>query len=131
MGRAARHINGTAILYADVTTHSMRLAIEETERRRRKQVAYNAARGITPRGVTKRIKDIIEGVYDYETARSQLKAAQEDARFQAMGEKELTRELKRLEREMLDCARNLEFERAAQLRDRLKALKERLFIEAA
>ena len=131
IGRAARHINGTAILYADVTTDSMRRAIEETERRRGKQVAYNAARGITPKGVTKRIKDIIEGVYDHETARSQLKAAQDDARYESMGEKELTRELKRLEKEMLDCARNLEFERAAQLRDRLKALKERLFIEAA
>jgi excinuclease ABC subunit B len=131
IGRAARHINGRAILYADVTTDSMRRAIEETDRRRRKQVAYNVARGITPKGVTKRIKDIIEGVYDHETARNQLKAAQEDARYEAMGEKELTRELKRLEKEMLDCARNLEFERAAQLRDRLKALKERLFIEAA
>ncbi len=131
IGRAARHINGRAILYADVTTDSMRRAIEETDRRRRKQVAYNVARGITPKGVTKRIKDIIEGVYDHETARSQLKAAQEDARYGTMGEKELTRELKRLEKEMLDCARNLEFERAAQLRDRLKALKERLFIEAA
>src|SRR5262245_44639433 len=131
IGRAARHINGTAIMYADRVTGSMRQAIEETERRRRKQLAHNAARGITPRGVTKRIKDIIEGVYDYETARSQLKAAQENARFEAMGGKELTRELKRLEREMLDCARNLEFERAAELRDRLKALKERLFIEAA
>jgi len=111
-------------------TDSMRRAIDETDRRRRKQVAYNAARGITPKGVSKRIKDIIEGVYDHETARSQLKAAQEDARYEGMGEKELTREVKRLEKEMLDCARNLEFERAAQLRDRLKALKQRLFISA-
>jgi excinuclease ABC subunit B len=131
MGRAARHINGTAILYADVTTDSMRRALDETERRRRKQVAYNAARGITPKGVSKRIKDIIEGVYDYETARSQLKSAQAEARYDAMGEKELTREVKRLEKEMLDCARNLEFERAAELRDRLKALKQRLFVDAA
>jgi len=131
IGRAARHINGAAILYADRVTDSMRRAMDETKRRRDKQVTYNAARGITPKGVSKRIKDLIEGVYDHETARTQLKAAQDDARYDAMGEKELTREVKRLEKEMLDCARNLEFERAAQLRDRLKALKERLFIRAA
>jgi excinuclease ABC subunit B len=99
--------------------------------RRRKQIAYNAARGITPRGVTKRIKDIIEGVYDHEEARRQLKAAQTEARYGSMDEKALTREVKRLEKEMLDAARNLEFERAAQLRDQLRALKQRLFIEAA
>jgi excinuclease ABC subunit B len=131
IGRAARHINGTAILYADRVTDSMRRAIDETERRRAKQEQYNAARGITPRGVSKRIKDIIEGVYDHETAVVQRKAAQDAARYETMNEKELTREVKRLEKEMLDSARNLEFERAAQLRDRLKALKERLFIETA
>jgi excinuclease ABC subunit B len=128
IGRAARHVNGTAILYADTVTDSMRRAIDETERRRRKQKAYNAARGITPRGVTKRVKDIIEGVYDHEEARSQLKAAQAEARYETMDEKELTREVKQLEKSMLDAARNLEFERAAQLRDQLKALKERLFM---
>jgi excinuclease ABC subunit B len=131
IGRAARHLNGTAILYADTVTDSMRRAIGETERRRGKQVAYNEARGITPKGVSKRIKDIIDGVYDHESARSQLKAAQDDARYEAMSDKELTREVKRLEKEMLEAARNLEFERAAELRDRLKALKQRLFIEAA
>ncbi|MBI2296560.1 MAG: UvrB/UvrC motif-containing protein, partial [Betaproteobacteria bacterium] len=131
MGRAARHINGTVILYGDVVTGSMRRAIDETERRRRKQTGYNAARGITPKGVTKRIKDILEGVYDHEAAREDLKAAQEQARYEVMNEKELGRELKQLEKEMLECARNLEFERAAQLRDRLKALKQRLFLEAA
>ena len=131
IGRAARHINGTAILYADAETDSMRRAIDETERRRRKQSAYNRARGITPTGISKRVKDIIEGVYDHEAARSQLKAAQSQARYEAMSEKDLTREVKRLEKEMLDAARNLEFERAAELRDRLKQLKERLFIEAA
>jgi excinuclease ABC subunit B len=131
IGRAARHINGTAILYADVETNSMRRAISETERRRSKQTAYNAARGITPVSVSKRVKDIIEGVYDHETARSQLKAAQNQARYDAMSEKDLTREVKQVEREMLEAARNLEFERAAELRDRLKGLKERLFVEAA
>jgi excinuclease ABC subunit B len=131
IGRAARHINGTAILYADSMTDSMRRAIDETERRRTKQGAYNAARGITPTGVSKRVKDIIDGVYDHETARSQLKAAQNQARYDAMSEKDLTREVKRLEKEMLGAARNLEFERAAELRDRMNTLKQRLFIEAA
>ncbi len=131
MGRAARHINGAAILYADKVTNSMRRAMEETDRRRRKQTAHNVAHGITPIGVTKRIKDIIEGVYDHEEARSQLKAAQAQERYETMSEKALTQELKRIEKDMLDAARNLEFERAAQLRDRVKALKQRLFIDAA
>jgi excinuclease ABC subunit B len=131
IGRAARHINGSAILYADRVTDSMRRAMDETERRRRKQTAYNAARGITPIGISKRIKDIIEGVYDHEEARTQLKAAQTQARYETMDEKALTRELKQLEKAMLEAARNLEFERAAQLRDQLRALKERLFIEVA
>ena len=128
IGRAARHINGRAILYADTMTDSMRRAIGETERRRGKQLTYNAARGITPKGVSKRIKDIIEGVYDHEEARDQLKAAQAEARYASMDEKALTREVKQLEKAMLDAARNLEFERAAQLRDQLKTLKEKLFM---
>jgi excinuclease ABC subunit B len=131
MGRAARHINGSAILYGDKVTDSMRRAIGETERRRGKQLAYNAAHGITPRGVSKRIKDIIEGVYDHEEARTQLKAAQAEARYASMDEKSLTREVKQLEKAMLDAARNLEFERAAQLRDQLKMLKEKLFLGLA
>ena len=131
IGRAARHLNGTAILYADVVTDSMRRAMGETERRRAKQIAYNQARGITPKGISKRVKDIIDGVYDQEAAREELRAAQNEARYEAMNEKDLTRELKRLEREMLAAARNLEFELAAQLRDQLKVLRERLFIAAA
>jgi excinuclease ABC subunit B len=131
VGRAARHLNGTAIMYADAVTDSMQRAIDETERRRAKQIAYNEVRGITPRSVQKRIKDIIDGVYDHESARQELKAAQNQARYRQMGEKDLTREVKRLEKEMLDAAKNLEFERAAHLRDELKALKERLFIKAA
>jgi excinuclease ABC subunit B len=131
IGRAARHLNGTAILYADVVTESMKRAIGETDRRRVKQVAYNELHGITPIGVQKRIKDIIDGVYDHESARQGQRAAQNQARYEHMGEKDLTRELKRLEKEMLDAAKNLEFERAAQLRDELKALKDRLFIKAA
>jgi excinuclease ABC subunit B len=128
IGRAARHINGSAILYGDTVTNSMRRAIDETERRRGKQIAYNAAHGITPKGVSKRIKDIIEGVYDHEEARSQLKAAQSEARYASMDEKALTREVKQLEKSMLEAARNLEFERAAQLRDQLNSLKDKLFM---
>ena len=127
IGRAARHINGMAILYADKMTDSMRAAIGETDRRRAKQVAYNARMGITPVGVTKRIKDIIDGVYDVDEERKQLKAAQAQSKYEAMPEKDLERELKRLEREMLDAARNLEFEKAAELRDHLYRLKEKLF----
>jgi excinuclease ABC subunit B len=127
IGRAARHINGTAILYADKMTDSMKGAINETDRRRTKQVAYNERMGITPVGVTKRIKDIIDGVYDVDEERKQLKAAQAHSRYEAMPEKDLERELKRIEREMMDAARNLEFEKAAELRDHLYRLKEKLF----
>jgi excinuclease ABC subunit B len=127
IGRAARHINGKAILYADRITGSMERAIGETERRRAKQQAHNIAHGITPTGVSKRIKDIIDGVYDIETAQRELKAAQEMASYRHLDEKTLTREIKQLEKEMLACAKNLEFERATLLRDRLKELKHLLF----
>ena len=127
IGRAARHLNATAILYADSITGSMRRAIDETERRRKKQMRYNLERGITPKGVSKRIKDMIDGIYDSQLAQQQLKAAQSEAVYRGMSEKELTREVKRLEKEMLACAKNLEFERAAELRDQLKELKQRLF----
>ena len=131
IGRAARHINGKAILYADRITESMRKAMDETDRRRTRQVAHNLANGITPIGVTKRIKDIIDGAYNQEGARLELKAAQNKARYDAMGTKEMTREIKRVEKDMLDAARNLEFEKAGQLRDELHVLKQRLFIDAA
>ena len=127
IGRAARHINGTAILYADKMTDSMKGAIGETTRRRDRQLAWNEKMGITPKGVTKRIKDIIDGVYDIDEERKQLKAAQAHNKYEAMPEKDLERELKRLEKEMLDAAKNLEFERAAELRDRLVQLKQKLF----
>ncbi len=127
IGRAARHIHGAAILYADAPTDSMRRAIGETERRRAKQIAFNAAHGIEPRGVSKRIKDIIDGVYAPDEARGQLRAAEEQARYEAMTEKELAREIRRLEKEMLDHARNLEFEKAAAARDRLLTLKRAVF----
>ena len=127
IGRAARHINGAAILYADRITDSMRRAIGETERRRAKQIAYNEERGITPVGISKRIKDIIEGFYDRDQAQFDLKAAQDQARYEAMSEKQLAREIKRLEKQMLDHARNLEFEKAAQARDQLTELRKSVF----
>jgi excinuclease ABC subunit B len=131
IGRAARHLNGKAILYGDRITDSMSRAISETERRRTKQLAHNLAKGITPIGVQKRIKNIIDGIYDRDSAREGLKAAQNQARYDQMGDKEMTREIKRVEKEMLAAARNLEFERAAQLRNELHALKQRFFINAA
>jgi excinuclease ABC subunit B len=127
MGRAARHLNGTAILYADKVTESMRKAMAETERRRAKQIEFNTEHGITPRGVVKRIKDIIDGIYDSETAGRELKAAQEAARYEAMSEKALAKEIKRLEKAMQEHAKNLEFEEAAAARDELFHVKQLAF----
>ncbi len=127
IGRASRHINGMAILYADKMTDSMTAAIGETERRRARQLAWNEKMGITPIGVQKRIKDIIEGVYDPDEAKKEQRAAQARAKYEAMPEKDLERELKQLEKQMLDAAKNLEFEKAAELRDRLHELKQQLF----
>ncbi len=128
IGRAARHLHGTAILYADRVTDSMHRAIDETARRRTRQIAFNAAHGITPRGVQKRIKDIIDGVYDADASRQELKAAQTVAAYSVMDEKALTRQVKKLEKEMMAAAKNLEFEKAAELRDQLKELKQALFM---
>jgi excinuclease ABC subunit B len=127
IGRAARHLHGTAILYADRITDSMRRAIAETERRRARQIAFNAEHGIQPKSVTKRIKDIIDGVYDSATAATELKAAQEAAKYEAMSEKSLAKEIKRLEKAMQDHARNLEFELAAAARDELFRVRELAF----
>ncbi|HKY02329.1 MAG TPA: excinuclease ABC subunit UvrB [Burkholderiales bacterium] len=127
MGRAARHINGMALLYADRMTDSMKRAIAETERRRNVQIAFNELHAITPIGVSKKIKDIIDGVYAVGDARAELKAAEEQARYEAMTEKQLGREIKRLEKQMLEHARNLEFEKAAQARDQLSELKRKAF----
>ncbi len=127
IGRAARHINGAAILYGDRVTKSMQKAIDETRRRREKQVAFNTEHGIVPRGISKKIKDIIDGVYDAGAAQSELKAAQQQAVYEAMDQKTLAREIKRLEKMMLECAKNLEFEKAAAARDELFRLREQVF----
>jgi excinuclease ABC subunit B len=127
IGRAARHINGTAILYADRVTNSIQSAIGETDRRRTKQVAHNAANSITPTGIVKRIKDLIDGVYDPDASEAGYAAAQQEARYEAMSEKQVAREIRALEKKMLEHAKNLEFEEAAQVRDRLAELKKRIF----
>jgi len=131
IGRAARHINGKALLYADNMTDSMKLAIGETDRRRAKQVAFNLEHGIEPKGISKRIKDLIDGVYSAEDAKDAKEAraiAREDEKVESLGEKQLDKRIRNLEKEMLDAARNLEFERAAQMRDELKRLRDRLMM---
>ena len=127
IGRAARHLNGMAILYADQLTGSMRAAIEETERRRNKQLAFNVENGIVPKGIVKRIKDIIDGVYNVDEVEGRHIVSSETARYEAMSERELGKEIKRLEKEMVDSAKNLEFEKAAHSRDELFRLRQRVF----
>jgi excinuclease ABC subunit B len=127
IGRAARNINGKAILYADRITDSMQRAIGETERRRAKQIAFNAANGITPRSIKKHIKEMIDGVYSAQDDRRKLKALEESAEVEALSEKDLSKRIKLLERQMLEHARNLEFEKAARLRDQLSLLREQAF----
>jgi excinuclease ABC subunit B len=130
IGRAARNLHGRAILYADRITESMRKAIGETERRREKQVAHNLAHGITPRSIVKQVKDLIDGVYSEKTGR-EMERLEQDAMQRAMveemSEKDISREIKRLEKLMLEHARNLEFEKAARVRDQLSLLKKQAF----
>jgi excinuclease ABC subunit B len=127
IGRAARHVNGRAILYADKITESMKLAIGETERRRNKQIAHNLAEGITPRSISKLVREMIDGVVSDKTAKDDLKNARAAAEVEAMSEKDLGRRIKLLEKQMLEHARNLEFEKAARLRDQLALLREQAF----
>ena len=127
IGRAARNVRGKAILYADKITDSMRRAMGETERRRTKQIAFNKLHGIEPKGVQKRIKDIIDGVYDVKEKRQEMQVEQERARYEDMSEKDLAAEIKRLEKQMNAEAKNLEFEKAASTRDRLTKVKEMAF----
>jgi excinuclease ABC subunit B len=130
IGRAARNMQGKAILYADRVTDSMARAIGETDRRRERQTAHNTRLGITPQAIVKKVRDLIDGVYS-EKAGKEAQRLEQQAQLQAQledwSEKDLAREIKRLEKHMLDCARNLEFEQAARARDQLKTLKTRVF----
>ncbi len=127
IGRAARHLNGRAILYADKMTESMKKAIGETERRRAKQIAHNELNGITPRSIVKQVRDLIDGVYSEKASKEMEKQELQRALTQDMSEKDVAKEIKRLEKLMLEHARNLEFEKAARLRDQLALLKEQAF----
>ena len=130
IGRAARNLNGVAILYADQMTDSMKRAIDETERRRAKQIAFNEAHGIVPKGVNKKIKDMIDGVYSNAAQKAMGEGLVDEAataKVEAMSEKQISKEIKRLEKLMVDHAKNLEFEKAAQVRDQLHVLKQQAF----
>jgi len=130
IGRAARNVQGRAILYADKITDSMQRAMGETQRRRARQVAHNTAHGITARSIVKQVRDLIDGVYS-EKAGKEAEKLERDAMARAqveeMSEKDISREIKRLEKLMLEHARNLEFEKAARVRDQLAILKEQAF----
>ena len=130
IGRAARNLNGRAILYADRITDSMSRAMSETERRRNKQIAHNLEHGITPKSIVKQVRDLIDGVYSEKAGKEMARLendAMQRAKVEDMSEKDISREIKRLERQMLDHAKNLEFEKAAQVRDQLGILKEQAF----
>lgn len=126
-GRAARNLNGQVIFYANKITRSMKAAMDETERRRGVQLAFNAANGIVPKGITKRIKDIIDGVYDKDEALRERKVLQDQANYESLSEKQIAKEMKRLEKAMHDAAKNLEFEKAADIRDQLKKLRVKFY----
>ena len=130
IGRAARNLNGRAILYADKVTDSMRRAMDETARRRARQVAYNLEHGITPRSIVKQVRDLIDGVYSEKAGREAARLEQDAiqrAKVEDMSEKDIAREIKRLEKLMMEHARDLEFEKAARVRDELSLLKKRAF----
>ena len=126
-GRAARNLNGKVIFYANRITRSMKAAIDETERRRTIQTAFNTANGIVPKGIVKRVKDMIDGVYDVEEGKRERKAAQVQASYESLSEKQIAKEMKRLEKAMHDAAKNLEFEKAAEFRDQLKKLRVKFY----
>ena len=130
IGRSARNLNGKAILYADKVTDSMRRAMDETERRRNKQITFNIENGITPKGISKKIKDIIDGVYNDGKKKidNSRQPNDEEAHYNGLSEKQLAKEIIKLEKKMYDFAKNLEFERAAQTRDLVQKLKTQLFV---
>jgi len=126
IGRAARNIHGKAILYADKITGSMERAIGETERRREKQIAHNLENGITPKGVEKRIADVMEGAYGISTGSKNKisKVAEEVMQYAAMSPKQLDKEIQTMENQMYEHAKNLDFEQAAAIRDKIKRIQE-------
>jgi excinuclease ABC subunit B len=126
-GRAARNINGKVIFYGNKITRSMGLAIDETNRRRKIQTAFNIANNITPIGIKKRVRDMIDSVYDKDDAQRERKAAQDQAKYESLSEKQIVKEMKRLEKAMHDAAKNLEFEKAAEFRDQLKRLRVKFY----
>ena len=126
IGRAARNVEGKAILYADTITDSMRRAMDETSRRREKQTAYNVAHNITPKSVKKEIRDIIDGVYKSDNLENEFGLV-DGQDYEKMGPKELAREIKRLENEMFEHAKNLEFEKASEVRDKLASIRKQVF----
>jgi excinuclease ABC subunit B len=130
IGRAARNLHGRAILYADRMTESMKKAIGETERRRTKQVAHNLAMGITPRSIVKEVRDLIDGVYSEKAGKEAdrlEKEAVQRAKVEDMSEKDVSKAIKQLEKQMMEHAKNLDFEKAAQVRDQLQMLKAQAF----
>jgi len=126
-GRAARNLNGQVIFYGNKITRSMKIAIDETNRRRKKQIAFNLENNITPVGVIKKIKDIIEGTFDKAEVDLNRALKKEEARYDHLNEKQMAKEIQKIEKTMQTAARNLDFEKAAQLRDEAKFLKERLY----
>jgi excinuclease ABC subunit B len=124
IGRAARNVHGMAIMYADSVTGSMQRALAETDRRRAKQIAYNAAHGIQPRSVRKEVRDILEGARS-EGRRGRRRVAEARSEYGDLSPDQTARELRKLEKRMHEHARNLEFEEAAELRDRIQSLRER------
>ncbi len=126
IGRAARHINGRAILYADKITGSMERALAETDRRRAKQVEYNEKHGITPKGIAKNVHDIMEGAHAPLPVRL-ANTSPNTVQIQRLSPAALGRKIKALEKEMLEYAKNLEFEKAIAARDEIEALKQQEF----
>ena len=131
IGRAARNVNGVAILYADKITDSMKAAIEETERRREKQIAFNQQHGIIPQQITKQVKDIIDGVYNDDAGSSKGKKGKNKVKINEIHtEEDAIKEIARLEKQMQQAARDLQFEEAAVLRDKIRGIKEGLLFGA-
>jgi excinuclease ABC subunit B len=124
IGRAARHLQGRAILYADSITGSMQRAIEETDRRRQVQVEFNLLHGITPRGITKAITDVMDGAYSSGKAEPMRKVAEGKVDYRRFTPEQAVKQIKKLDQEMHKAARNLEFEQAAKLRDQIHILRQ-------